>query len=235
MTTTPAAVSELDLARALTLVERSVVQRLGEALKAEGATLEEWRVLSFLGDGTGHAMAEVAEFALLTAPTLTKVVDRMVSLGLVLRRVDDTDRRRVLVFASDRGAEAPPLDRCGRTRKGPHRDRPRNRGDGPAADTAPARLTATGLTDSPGWSTARLPRGSEAPPDAVSVLAWSPVCANRRAKQRTREGHTAPNANGPRHGFVLSAPHDARPPGSSRDDCTCEPRPHLSAVCAAMP
>jgi DNA-binding MarR family transcriptional regulator len=106
MTTTPAAVAELDLARALTLVERSVVQWLGEALKAEGATLEEWRVLSILGDGAGHAMTEVAEFALLTAPTLTKVVDRMVSLSLVLRRVDDTDRRRVLVFASERGSEA---------------------------------------------------------------------------------------------------------------------------------
>ncbi|MFJ1806849.1 MULTISPECIES: MarR family winged helix-turn-helix transcriptional regulator [unclassified Streptomyces] len=105
-TTTPAAVSELDLARALTLVERNVVRRLGEALKAEGATLEEWRVLSFLGDGVGHAMTEVAEFALLTAPTLTKVVDRMVSLNLVLRRVDDADRRRVLVFASERGSEA---------------------------------------------------------------------------------------------------------------------------------
>ncbi|WP_406450295.1 MarR family transcriptional regulator [Streptomyces sp. NBC_01622] len=108
MTTTPAAVSERDLARALTLVERGVVQRLGEALKAEGTTLEEWRVLSILGDGAGHAMAEVAEFALLTAPTLTKVVDRMVSLGLVLRRVDDEDRRRVLVFASERGSEALP-------------------------------------------------------------------------------------------------------------------------------
>lgn len=106
MTTTPAAVSERDLARALTLVERGVVQRLGEALKAEGATIEEWRVLSFLDDSVGHAMTEVAEFALLTAPTLTKVVDRMVSLGLVLRRVDDADRRRVLVFASERGSEA---------------------------------------------------------------------------------------------------------------------------------
>lgn len=105
-TTTPAAVSDLDLARALTLVERSVVQRLGEALKTEGATLEEWRVLSFLGDGDGRAMTEIAEFALLTAPTLTKVVDRMVSLNLVLRRVDDADRRRVLVFASERGTEA---------------------------------------------------------------------------------------------------------------------------------
>ncbi|MFC4468625.1 MarR family winged helix-turn-helix transcriptional regulator [Streptomyces xiangluensis] len=107
MTTTPAtAVSDLDFARALTLVERSVVSRLGEALKAEGATLEEWRVLSFLGDGAGHAMTEIAEFALLSAPTLTKVVDRMVSLNLVLRRVDDADRRRVLVFASERGNDA---------------------------------------------------------------------------------------------------------------------------------
>ncbi|MBR7827225.1 MarR family transcriptional regulator [Actinospica sp. MGRD01-02] len=98
--------SELDFARTLTLVERSVVARLGEALKAQGATLEEWRVLSFLGDGSGRAMTEIAEFALLSPPTLTKVVDRMVSLNLVLRRVDDEDRRRVLVFASKRGTEA---------------------------------------------------------------------------------------------------------------------------------
>ena len=107
-TTSPATATgvDLDLARALTLVERTVVQRLGEALKAEGATLEEWRVLSFLGDGAGHPMTEVAESALLTAPTLTKVVDRMVSLNLVLHRVDDADRRRVLVFASERGSEA---------------------------------------------------------------------------------------------------------------------------------
>lgn len=105
-TTTPAAVADLDFARALTLVERSIVGRLVEALKEEGATLEEWRVLSYLGDGVGHPMTEIAEFALLSAPTLTKVVDRMVSLNLVLRRVDDADRRRVLVFASPRGNEA---------------------------------------------------------------------------------------------------------------------------------
>ncbi|MFI5673143.1 MarR family winged helix-turn-helix transcriptional regulator [Streptomyces cellulosae] len=105
-TTTPATATDLDLARVLTLVERTLVQRLGEALKAEGTTIEEWRVLSFLGDGAGHPMTEVAEAALLTAPTLTKIVDRMVSLNLVLRRVDDADRRRVLVFASERGSEA---------------------------------------------------------------------------------------------------------------------------------
>jgi len=41
-------------------------------------------VLSFLGDGDGHPMTAIAEFAMLPPPTLTKVVDRMVSLNLVL-------------------------------------------------------------------------------------------------------------------------------------------------------
>ncbi|MGN9837278.1 MarR family winged helix-turn-helix transcriptional regulator [Nonomuraea sp. H19] len=105
--TTPATVHrDLDLARLLTLVERSVVQRLGTALKEDNATIEEWRVLSLLGDGNGHPMIEIAEFAMLPPPTLTKIIDRMVSLTLVHRRVDDADRRRVLVFATDRGRQA---------------------------------------------------------------------------------------------------------------------------------
>ena len=98
--------ADLDLARLLTLVERAVVHRLAEVLKANGATVEEWRVLSFLSDDAGHTMTEIAEFALLQAPTLTKVVDRMVSANLVLRRPDEVDRRRVLVFPSDRGRQA---------------------------------------------------------------------------------------------------------------------------------
>jgi len=107
MTTVPITQhDDLDFARLLTLVERTVVLRLTEVLRADGATLEEWRVLTLLADGAGHTMSEIAEFATLLAPTLTKVVDRMVSANLVIRRVDDTDRRRVLVFASDRGHHA---------------------------------------------------------------------------------------------------------------------------------
>jgi DNA-binding MarR family transcriptional regulator len=106
LTTAASVHRDLDFARLLTLVERSVVQRLGTALKAHNATLEEWRVLSLLGDGNGHAMIEIAEFVMLPPPTLTKVIDRMVSLTLVHRRVDEADRRRVLVFATDRGRQA---------------------------------------------------------------------------------------------------------------------------------
>ncbi|MFC4048513.1 MarR family winged helix-turn-helix transcriptional regulator [Actinomadura syzygii] len=109
MTTTGIPQAELDLPRVLSRVERGIAARLGAALKAAGSTVEEWRVLSLLSDGAGHTMTEVADFALLPAPTLTKIVDRLVSAGRVFRRVDDADRRRVLVFLSEHGRES--LDR----------------------------------------------------------------------------------------------------------------------------
>jgi DNA-binding MarR family transcriptional regulator len=38
---------------------------------------------------------------MITAATLTKLMDRMVSQGLVYRRADDRDRRRVLAYLAD--------------------------------------------------------------------------------------------------------------------------------------
>jgi DNA-binding MarR family transcriptional regulator len=92
-----------DLAHLLSQAERRVTERLSAALETEGLTLAQWRVLSLLSDGAGHPMTEAAEFAMLPAPTLTKVVDRMVSLNLVYRRPDLRDRRRVLIYSAARG------------------------------------------------------------------------------------------------------------------------------------
>lgn len=92
-----------DLAQLLSQVERRVTRRLADLLKDAGATVEQWRVLMMLSDGSGHTMTEVAEFALVPAPTLTRLVDHMVADNFVYRRVDQQDRRRVKVFLSDRG------------------------------------------------------------------------------------------------------------------------------------
>ena len=48
-------------------------------------------------------MSELAQLAMLPAPTLTKIVDRLVAGNLVYRRSDPYDRRRVLVVLSPRG------------------------------------------------------------------------------------------------------------------------------------
>jgi DNA-binding MarR family transcriptional regulator len=92
-----------DLAHLLSQAERRVTARLSAVLELEGLTLAQWRVLSLLADGAGHPMTEAAEFAMVPAPTLTKVVDRMVSSNLVYRRPDLRDRRRVLIYSTARG------------------------------------------------------------------------------------------------------------------------------------
>ncbi|NUR87442.1 MAG: MarR family transcriptional regulator [Nonomuraea sp.] len=91
------------LAQVLSQAERSVARRLSGLLEAHGSTIEQWRVLTLLADGHGHAMRELADYAFVPPPTLTRIVDRMIADSLVYRRVDPDDRRRVLIFASARG------------------------------------------------------------------------------------------------------------------------------------
>jgi DNA-binding MarR family transcriptional regulator len=92
-----------ELAHALSRAERSVTRQLARAMEAEGCTVEDSRILALLADGRGHTMTEVAEFALVPAPRLTRIVDRMVTDGLVHRTADPSDRRRVLVHLTPRG------------------------------------------------------------------------------------------------------------------------------------
>ncbi|GAA1236215.1 MarR family winged helix-turn-helix transcriptional regulator [Pseudonocardia alaniniphila] len=78
-------------------------RRLEAALGPDGPTLEQWRVLALLADGTGRPMTEIAGHVRVPPPTLTKIVDRLVDRALVYRRADEVDRRRVLVFLSEHG------------------------------------------------------------------------------------------------------------------------------------
>jgi DNA-binding MarR family transcriptional regulator len=92
-----------DLTHQLSRAERLLAGRMSALLEREHCTLEEWRVLKILSDGHGHIMTEIADFAMLPAPTLTKLMDRMVSGNLVYRRADERDRRRVLAYLAEPG------------------------------------------------------------------------------------------------------------------------------------
>jgi len=98
-----AGAGDVALSQLLSEVESQVTRRLTAVLRTHDCTLEEWRVLSLLVGGSGRPMSEIASSVLLPAPTLTKLIDRMVADNLVYRRGDEQDRRRVLVFPSDRG------------------------------------------------------------------------------------------------------------------------------------
>ncbi len=91
------------LAYLLAQANREINRQLELRLSKEGVPVEQWRILKVLSDGNGHSMGELAEAVLLNHPTLTKMIDRMVSDALVYRAQDPKDRRKVLMFISDRG------------------------------------------------------------------------------------------------------------------------------------
>lgn len=72
-------------------------------VKRRGLAVVEWRVLGAL-ENARRTIGELAAMTLVQQPTLTKVVDRMAAEGLVLRRPDAADGRRVLVETTAKGA-----------------------------------------------------------------------------------------------------------------------------------
>jgi len=91
------------LAQLLSRAERRLRRGLERVLEADGSSVEQWRALILLADGESHSMSEIAESALLSPPSLTRLIDRMVADNLAYRTADAVDRRRVLVRITQRG------------------------------------------------------------------------------------------------------------------------------------
>ncbi|GAB3487917.1 MarR family winged helix-turn-helix transcriptional regulator [Amycolatopsis cihanbeyliensis] len=94
------------LIRVLTRAARVVTVRVEQLLKPEGFGLDQWLVVEALAERSGLSMADLAARTMVTGPTLTRVVDKLVSNAVVYREVDEEDRRRVRVYLSPRGRAA---------------------------------------------------------------------------------------------------------------------------------
>jgi DNA-binding MarR family transcriptional regulator len=90
------------LARASHLLTAGFSQQV----KGHGISATAWRVLGALVERDGLTMTELAELVLFKQPTLTKAVDRMERDQLVQRRTPSEDRRRTLVYLTERGRRA---------------------------------------------------------------------------------------------------------------------------------
>jgi MarR family transcriptional regulator, organic hydroperoxide resistance regulator len=91
------------LAYIVASVNRQLEEELHERLRPEGVPVEHLRVLEVLDRGGAVPMGELAAQALVEPPTLTKIIDRMVSESLVFRSPDPHDRRRVLILPAPAG------------------------------------------------------------------------------------------------------------------------------------
>lgn len=72
-------------------------------VRAKGLRVPEWRILACLCDKDGQMVKQLAQLALMQQSHLTKIIDQMAAKGLVTRRTDARDRRRVQVFLSAAG------------------------------------------------------------------------------------------------------------------------------------
>ena len=79
-----------------------VSERFHKVAKERGLGVAEWRVLGSLWNNP-TTLGDLAGFTLYQQPTLTKIIDRMVKAGLVERRGDRGDRRKVRVGLTPHG------------------------------------------------------------------------------------------------------------------------------------
>lgn len=72
-------------------------------VRRAGLRVPEWRVLACLVDQDGEMITRLARFSLIEQSRLTRIVDQMDKRGLVVRKADIEDKRRVRVYLTAKG------------------------------------------------------------------------------------------------------------------------------------
>lgn len=72
-------------------------------VRAQGLRVPEWRVLACLSDQDGQMITQLAKIALVEQSRLTRIIAQMEDRGLLARRGDPEDGRRVRVYLSGEG------------------------------------------------------------------------------------------------------------------------------------
>jgi MarR family transcriptional regulator, organic hydroperoxide resistance regulator len=72
-------------------------------LKTWKLTVPEYRVLACLTGAEGLGVGDLAAMAIMEQSRMTKILDRMQKQGLVERRSDARDKRRVLIHLTEQG------------------------------------------------------------------------------------------------------------------------------------
>ncbi len=94
-----------NMAELLLRASAQVSGTLTVRLRPLGLQVDEMRVLRALKSETGRSMGGLAEDLVISGPTLTKMVDRLVSNNLAYRAQDPEDRRRVRLYLTADGEE----------------------------------------------------------------------------------------------------------------------------------
>lgn len=87
----------------LAAASEAASERFHAHVRTKGLRVPEWRVLACLIDTDGSMVTELARYAMIEQSRLTKIIIQMDTRGLVTRRSDPKDGRRVRVFLTAQG------------------------------------------------------------------------------------------------------------------------------------
>jgi DNA-binding MarR family transcriptional regulator len=99
---------QLDLANYLPyLINRVgfalVTSFTADALKANGLSIDMWRVLAALSNNGSQRQVDLSGMTSIDASTMSRLVSRLVRVGLVTRSRSETSNREVVVALSGKG------------------------------------------------------------------------------------------------------------------------------------
>jgi DNA-binding MarR family transcriptional regulator len=74
-------------------------------LRRRGIPVRRWRLLGMLWDRESATIGELSDAILVEQSSTTRLVDRAVAEGLVVKRSDAGDKRKVVVSITDKGRD----------------------------------------------------------------------------------------------------------------------------------
>lgn len=87
----------------LAAASEAASKQFHQHVREMGLRTTEWRVMACLHDQDGLMITQLAHYALMEQSRITRIIDQMESSGLVARRNDKGDGRRVRIYLTDHG------------------------------------------------------------------------------------------------------------------------------------
>jgi DNA-binding MarR family transcriptional regulator len=70
-----------------------------------GISLDQWILLKQISENNGASQVEIAQSTVKDAPTTTRIIDQLTEKNLVAKQLDPEDRRKYMVFVTDKGKQ----------------------------------------------------------------------------------------------------------------------------------
>ena len=88
-------------------IVRQYRQLATQALKSHqaGLSVDQWVVLKQISENNGSSQVEIGSSTVKDAPTTTRIIDQLVGKNLVSKQLDPEDRRRYMVFVTEKGRQ----------------------------------------------------------------------------------------------------------------------------------